>query len=134
MGGGARILEASATVDGDVHENRAGLHCDYHLVGYQLGCGTAGNKNGADDDVRIRHLFGYRVGRGTQGGHLTIELGIELAEAGERDVENRHLGAHAEGQAGGVFACCSAANDDELTLGGCRELHRGKGRGHRWNS
>ena len=38
-------------VDGDVHKNAAGLHLAKHLAGDEFRGGSAGDKDGADDEV-----------------------------------------------------------------------------------
>ena len=114
---GTGALEAATLVDGDVDEHRAGLHLAHHLVGDELGRLGPRDEDGPDDEVGLEHLLADRQrGRGDLVDAIVIapEAHPQLVEIG---VEKCHIGAHAEGDVGGVLARDAGTEHDDLGVG-----------------
>ena len=85
-----------------------------HGAGDDLGRGGAGDEDAADDEVGLGGGALDVVGVGGEGEDACREDVVELAEAVEVEVEQRDLGAHAEGDLGGVGADDAAADDADV--------------------
>ena len=114
MGGGAGVLEASALVDGDVHQRAARPHGLDRLARDQARGARPGHEDRADDQIRLgagaRHVeFGGEAGADGS----AVDL-LDAAHALGVDVEDGDVRPHARGhprrrQAGGP-----AAQDDDV--------------------
>ena len=101
-GRGLGGLEAAALINGHVDENRAGLHVLQFCPGHQLGCGGPGDQHGADHHVGLGDEFrGGRTAR-VAGAEVAAEDVVEVADPGQRAVEDGHVRAHTRGHAGGM--------------------------------
>ena len=114
VGGGARILEAAALVDGDVDQHRARLHVRDSRIRHQLGRLGAGHQHRADHQVGLRDRFLELENRRIPGLYAAAELGVHLAELVDVDVEDRHMCAHPCGDARGVVAGGTATDDHHV--------------------
>ena len=118
MSGGAAGLDAATLVDGDVHDDRAGLHGGEHRLVDELGGPSAGDEDRADDEVGPLHhaLDVARVG--VEGLDLAAEDVLEVGHPRVVDVEDGHVGAHADGDGGRVGADDAAAEDGHAAATG----------------
>ena len=114
MGGGLGGLGAAALVDGDVDDDRALLHLADHVAGDELGGVSAGNQDGADDEVGLHDLFLDRVVGGVDRLQHGPELLVEFGQAVEVLVDHGDPGLQAHRHAGGVGADDAAADHDDL--------------------
>ena len=114
VGGGMGGLDAAALIDGDVDDDRAFLHFGDHGFGDDLGSGGAGDEDSADDEVGLAGGALDVVAVGGNGEDAAVEDVVELAEAVEVEVDERDLGAHAEGDLGSVGADDASADDADV--------------------
>ena len=117
---GAGVLEAAALVDGDVDEHRAGLHPADQVVAHELGRLGAGDEHRADDEVGVEAGPLDLVAVARDGLHVALVDPVHLAQPGDVEVEQQHLGLHAERDRGGVEAGDAGAEHDDL-----RGVHAG---------
>ncbi|OIQ69460.1 hypothetical protein GALL_489400 [mine drainage metagenome] len=110
MGG----LEAAALVNGDVDQHRALAHELQILALDQLGRRGAGDQHAADHQVGGRQEFQQGSARREHRAGAALEVGVQHGEPGRGDVHDGHVGAHADGDLGGVEAGDAAAQDDHL--------------------
>ncbi len=117
VGGGVGGLDAAALVDGYVDDDCAFLHFGDHRLGDDLGGGGAGDEDSTDDEVSFADGVLDVVAVGGDGVEAAVEDVVELAEAVEVEVDEGDLGAHAEGDFGGVGADDAAADDADVAGG-----------------
>ena len=114
MGGGARILEAATLVDRDVDQHRARLHVCDSRIRHQFGCLGAGHQHRANHQVGLLDRILELEDRRVPGLDAAAELGVDLAELVDADIEDRHMSAHPRGDARRVVAGGTGADDHDV--------------------
>ena len=114
MCGGPGVREATALVDGDVHEHRARLHLSDKRIRYELRCLGARNEHRADHQVGPLdgplQVHGGRVA----GADRAAEFGIQFAQLVEVHIENRDMSTHSGGDPRGVVSGDTTTDDDHV--------------------
>ncbi len=96
------LLEATALVDRDVDEHRTRTHRGDQVVGDELGSLGAGHQDRADHQVGLADgLLDRERARRDRRDHAG-EPGVDLAQLGDVEVEDLHVGAHAARDLGSV--------------------------------
>ena len=81
MGGRPAGFEAATLVDGNVDQHRTRPHPADHVVGNQFGCGGAGYKHGADDQIGGQDCLLDRSSGGEQCRGPRSELQVQFLQA-----------------------------------------------------
>ena len=114
MGGGARRLDAAALVDGHVDDDGTLLHTRDHLLGHQLGSGSAGNQDCADQQVSFFGSLRDRISIRCLRAQVTVKDVVEFAETIKVHIDNGDVGAEAEGHLRSVRSYDAAPDDDNV--------------------
>src|SRR6185312_1560271 len=114
VGGRVRVLEATALVDGYVHQDRAWLHPRHELVGHQRGGLGPGDQHGPDDQVGAEHRALDLEGVAGEGLYLAAVDLVDGAEPVDVEVEQEDLGLHAGCDGGGVQPGDAGADHHDL--------------------
>ncbi len=118
MGGDVGGFAAAALVDGDIDKDGAVFHFGEVFLFEELRGGTAGDQDGADDQVGSgEDPFNVGVG-GDQGVDVGAEEVVQFFQAFEVYIQDGHVGAHADGDLAGVHADGAAAEDHHIGLRG----------------
>ena len=113
VGRRTRVFEASALVDGDVDEHAAGPHARHHVVRHELRRLRAGDEHRADHEVGVDDGAVQVERVGCRGLDAPLEVVVEVPQALDVGVEDRDVGAHADGDHRGVGAGDAAADDGD---------------------
>ena len=128
MGRRPARLKTAALVYRDVDEHRTRPHLLDHRRRHQLRRRRTGNQHRADHEIGIAdQLFDRGDGR-IRGLQLVAKLGLQFAQALDRTVNDRDVGAQADRHLRGVRAGHTATEDDDLRrrhAGHAAEQHAG---------
>src|SRR5690606_21833997 len=94
-------------------DDAAGLHLLDEVLGDEFGGASAGDEDGADDEVGAADGFLDIVRVRVERLDAAAEDVLEVDEGVGLDVEDGDLGAHADGDGRGVLADDAAADDDD---------------------
>ena len=119
--GGTRGLGASALVDRDVDDDRAGLHLLHHVGGDEFRSARSGDQYGPDDEVGVHDLLLDGVVGRVDGLQHRPELLVQLGQAVQVLVDHGDPGFEAHGHPGGVGTDDTAADHDDLRRGDPRD-------------
>ena len=114
MGGGTAGLEATALVDGHIHQDDARLQQRQIRPRDQLRRRSARDQHAADDQVGLTGGLEDRVAGREDRLHPAIEAGVQLGQPVRVDVEDRHVGALPHGDARRFGPGDPAAQDHDL--------------------
>ena len=118
VGSYAGGLAAAALVDGHVYKDSTGFHLLQVFFLKELRRRRAGNQDTADDQIRFFYgALDIGIGR-YQGLNLRAEPVIEIFQAGQADIDDRDIGAHAHGDFAGIGSHGAAAENDHIGLRG----------------
>src|SRR5262249_20660041 len=101
VGRRAARFDASALVDGDVHDDGAGFHALEVGAADEARCQGARDEDGTDDEIGAAHGLEDGVAVGVEGRDIGGHDVVEVAEAVEVDVEDVDVGPEARGDLGG---------------------------------
>ncbi len=114
VGGRFARFDASALVNGHIHDHGAGLHGLDHLFGDEHRGARADDEHGPNEQVGFFHALAYGVGIGHERDDVDGHDVVKIPQAIQVYVENGHLRAEARGDLRGVGAHDTAADDDDF--------------------